>query len=128
MAGGLILPFATEYGGRRFAVIVGYGLSASFMLIIGTKATGLGPQSVVSKNVLIVFLCLWTAVYGGLIGASFPTIAPELYAMRLRTYGMASSAAVYEIFAFAAAFYTPYMLSDDYADMGTNVAYFYFGK
>lgn len=128
VAGGLVLPFAAEYGGRRFAVLLGYALAASFMLIIGTVATGLGPQSPVSKNVLITFLCLWTAVYGALIVASFPTIAPELYPVRLRTYGMASSAAVYETFAFAAAFYTPYMLSRDYGNMGTNVAYFYFGK
>ena len=128
VAGGVILPFATEYGGRRLAVLVGYGLAASFMLIIGTVATGLGSQNPVSKNVLIVFLCLWTTVYGGLIGASFPIIAPELYSTRLRTYGMASSAAVYEVFAFAAAFYTPYMLSKDYGNMGNNVAYFYFGK
>ena len=90
-------------------------------------SVGLGPQSPISKNVLVIFLCLWTAVYGGLIGASFPIIAPELYSMRLRTYGMASSAAVYELFAFAAAFYTPYMLSKDYGNMGNNVAYFYFG-
>ena len=98
------------------------------MLIIETVATGLGPQSAVSKDVLIVFLCLWMTVYSGSIGVSFPTIAPELYAMRLRTYGMANSAAVYETFAFAAAFYNPYMLSKDYGNMATNVAYFYSGK
>lgn len=128
VAGGAILPFVTEYGGRRLAVIVGYALAASCMLIIGTVATGLGPANDVAKNVLIVFLCLWTFIYGGLIGVSFPVIAPELYTVRLRTYGMASSATVYEIFAFAAAFYTPYMLNKSYGNMGTNVAYFYFGE
>ena len=127
VAGGVILPFVTEYGGRRFAVITGYCLAASCMLIIGTVATGLGASSSVAKNVLIVFLCLWTFIYGGLIGASFPVIAPEMYTVRLRTSGMASTATVYEIFAFAAAFYTPYMLNKQYGNMGTNVAYFYFG-
>lgn len=128
VAGGVVLPFVTEYGGRRVAVIVGYALAASCMLIIGTVANGLGSGSAVAKNVLIVFLCLWTFIYGALIGVSFPVIAPELYTVRLRTFGMASSATVYEIFAFAAAFYTPYMLNKSYGNMGTNVAYFYFGE
>ena len=98
------------------------------MLIIGTVSSGLGSTNAVAKNVLIVFLCLWTAVYAGFIGTSISTIAPEMHSVRLRTYGQACVVLVYEIFSFAAAFYTPYMLNVKYGNMGTNVAYFYVGK
>ncbi len=121
-------PWIVEYGGRRFSLLIGYTFMAIFMLIIAAVATGLGSKNSISKTVLIVFLCLWTFVYGACTGTSISTIAPEMHSVRLRTYGQACVSSVYETFSFAAAFYTPYMLSAKYGNMGTNVGYFYFGK
>lgn len=128
VAGGLFSPFIVEYGGRRFSLLVGYTFMAIFMLIIGAVATGLGSQSKIAQTTLVAFLCLWTVVYGGFIGTTTSTTAPEMHSVRLRTYGQACVAMIYEIFSFAAAFYSPYMLSAQYGNMGTNVGYFYFGK
>ena len=126
--GGLISPFIVEYIGRRFSLLVGYTTMAVFMLVISAVATGLGSTNSTAKTVLVVLLCLWTVIYGGFIGTSTSTIAPEMHSVRLRTYGQAVAAMVYEIFSFGSAFYTPYMLSAQYGNMGTNVGYFYFGE
>ncbi len=126
--GAMVAPWIVEYGGRRFSLLIGYTFMAIFMLIIAAVATGLGSKNSISKTVLIVFLCLWTFVYGACTGTSISTIAPEMHSVRLRTYGQACVSSVYETFSFAAAFYTPYMLSAKYGNMGTNVGYFYFGK
>ena len=126
--GGLFSPVILDYGGRRFSLVVGYSIMAASMLVIAAVSTGLGPASGAAKHVLIVFLCLWSAVYAGFIGPSISTIAPEMHSVRLRTYGQACSVLVYETFSFAAAFYTPYMLNVHNGNMGTNVGYFYFGK
>lgn len=56
----------------------------------------------------------------------FRLASAEMHSVRLRTYGQASSATVYQIFGFAATFWTPYMLQPQYGNWGTNVGYFYF--
>jgi hypothetical protein len=51
----------------------------------------------------------------------------EMHSIRLRTYGQANTTFIYNIFAFGASFWTPYMLNPAYGNMGANVGYFYFG-
>jgi SP family sugar:H+ symporter-like MFS transporter len=62
------------------------------------------------------------------VATCLSTSAPEMHSIRLRTYGQACAMMFSEIFSFAAAFYTPYILSPQYGNMGLNVGYFYFGK
>lgn len=127
--GGTFLgPWIVEYGGRRFAMLWGYAGMASCMLTFSAVSSGLGAQSQISKNVLVAFLCIWAFIVGGFIGPSVWIAAPEQHSVRLRTYGQANTVAFYEIFAFAAAFYSPYMINEAYGNMGYNVGYFYFGK
>jgi SP family sugar:H+ symporter-like MFS transporter len=121
-------PWIVEYGGRRFSMLTGYGCMASCMLIISAVASGLGSQGAVAKTVLVVFLCLWAVIFGAFIGTSVWIAAPEMHSVRLRTYGQACTTTFYQIFGFAASFYSPYMLSAQYGNMGLNVGYFYFGK
>lgn len=128
LIGSFPAPFIIEYGGRRISLLIGYTFMAVFMLIIAVVGTCLGSQSPVSKNVLVIFLCLWFFVYGSCVGTSISTTAPEMHSVRLRTFGHACVVTCYEIFSFGAAFYTPYMLSAQYGNMGSNVGYFYFGK
>lgn len=127
-AGGIPGPWIVEYGGRRFSMLTGYGGMAVCMLIISAVGTGLGSEGAVSKTVLVVFLCLWAVIFGAFIGTSVWIAAPEMHSVRLRTYGQASTTMFYQIFGFAASFYSPYMLSAKYGNMGLNVGYFYFGK
>ncbi|CAG8046945.1 unnamed protein product [Penicillium salamii] len=126
-AGSLIGPHALEYGGRRFSLLLGYTLMAACMLILASVSTGLGPSHPVAKNVVVVFLCLWSFVFGGFIGSGAWLSSAEMHSVRLRTYGQANTTCLYEIGSFGAAFWTPYMLHPDYGDMGANVGYFYFG-
>lgn len=128
LAGGLIAPWIIEHGGRRFALLWGYTFMAALMLVIAAIGTGLGATSPNVKTPFVVLLCLWTFFYGGFIGPGISTTAPEMHSIRLRTPGTAFVAMNYEIFSFAAAFYTPYMLGATYGNMGLNVGYFYFGK
>jgi SP family sugar:H+ symporter-like MFS transporter len=126
-AGTFIGPFTLDYGGRRWSMLVGYGGMAACMLIFSAVSTGLGSGSPTSKNVLVAFLCIWAFIFGGCIGSSVWLASAEMHSVRLRTYGQACTTMTYSAFAFACSFWTPYMLSASYGNMGTNVGYFYFG-
>jgi hypothetical protein len=126
-AGSIPGPLIIEYGGRRFAMLCGYVSMTVCMLIIAAVGSGLGSGSTESKTILLVFLCLWAFLFGAFIGTSVWIAAPEMHNIRLRTYGQASTTMVYQIFGFAASFYSPYMLSASYGNMGLNVGYFYAG-
>lgn len=127
LAGGLVAPWIVEYGGRRLSLLCGYTLMAILMLIIAAIGSGLGAKNEKVKTPFVVLLCLWTFVYGGFIGPSVSTSAPEMFSVRLRTTGTSFVMMMYEIFSFGSAFYTPYMLGAKYGNMGLNVGYFYFG-
>lgn len=126
-AGAFPGPFILEYGGRRFAMLFGYSLMALCMLIFSAVSTALGPTNPIAKNVLVAFLCIWAFVFGGCIGSSVWLASAEMHSVRLRTYGQANTTFFYQIFSFGATFWTPYMLSKDYGNMGTSIGYFYFG-
>ncbi|KAJ5317686.1 hypothetical protein PENANT_c004G08605 [Penicillium antarcticum] len=124
LGGSLLGPFIVEYGGRRVAIISGYIVMATCMLVLSSVNTVLGMDDS-AKIVIVVLLCLWAFVFGGTIAASANLSAVEMHSVSLRTYGQASTTILYGIFTFAAIFWTPYMLSPYYGDMGPNVGYFY---
>ncbi|KAJ5689450.1 mfs monosaccharide transporter protein [Penicillium macrosclerotiorum] len=125
--GACIGSIPLEYGGRRFSMLVGYSLMAICMLIFSSVATGLGADNPIAKHVVVAFVCIWAFVFGGFIGPSVWLASAEMHCLQLRTYGQANTTFCYEIFAFGATFWTPYMLNPEYGNMGTNVGYFYFG-
>lgn len=120
-------PLILDYGGRRFAMLAGYGLMAICMLIFSSVSTALGADDSSAQNVVVAFLCIWAFVFGGFIGSSVWLASAEVHSVRLRTYGQANTTFFYNIFAFGATFWTPYMLNPEYGNMGANVGYFYFG-
>jgi uncharacterized membrane protein YgcG len=126
-AGCLPGPLVVEYGGRRLAMLIGYTGMGLCMLTFASVAEGLGPATQAAKNVVVGFLCLWAFICGSCIGSSVFTASSEVHSLRLRTYGQACTIVVYEIFSFGALFYTPYMLSADYGNMGSRVGFFYAG-
>lgn len=126
-AGTLPGPLTPEYCGRRLSLLIGYVCMGTFMLIFSSVSTGLGATNPVAKNVVVVFLCLWAFTFGAFIGPNVWLSSTEMHSVSLRTYGQASTTAVFNIFNFGATFWTPYMLSPEYGNMGANVGYFYFG-
>ena len=124
--GSLCGPFVVEYWGRRASTLWGYGIMACCMLIFSVVSTCLGSDQV-SKDVLVAFLCIWDFTFGALIGSSSWLTSVEVHSVRLRTYGQSFASMVGEVMAFAASFWTPYMLGAGYGNMGTNVGYFYLG-
>lgn len=50
-----------------------------------------------------------------------------MHSVRLRTDGRANTTLFVQIASFGAAFWSPYMLSKGYGNMGTTVGYCYFG-
>ena len=126
-AGALVGPLVLEYGGRRFAMLYGYSAMAVCMLIFAVVSSCLGANNPSAQNVLVAFLCIWAFVFGGSAGPAAWLASAEMHSVRLRTYGQANTSFFYQIFAFAANFWTPYMLNKDYGNMGTNVGYFYLG-
>lgn len=127
LPGALMGPLIVEYLGRRLSQLIGYAFMGTFMLIIGAVNSGIGDATYVSRIVLVVFLCLWNCTYGGFISPSTWLIAAEVQSVRLRTYGQAFSMLMTFIFQFATLFYTPFMISPAYGNMGANIGYFYFG-
>ena len=127
LAGSIFSSFIIEYGGRRFAILVGLGGMGVSMLIFSAVSTGLGPTSHVAQRVVIAFVCIWAFIFGGFIGSSVWVASAEMHSVRLRTYGQAFTMTMYNIFAFGCTFWTPYMLNVNYGNMGANVGYFYFG-
>lgn len=126
-AGSFLGPFIVEYGGRRLAMLLGYTGMALCMLIFASVAEALGQASPIAKNVLIAFLCLYAFIFGSCIGTSVWTSSAKVHSIRLRTYGQACTTTFYQIFAFGASFYSPYMLSPKYGNMGTRLGCFYVG-
>jgi SP family sugar:H+ symporter-like MFS transporter len=127
LAGAPLGPPLVEYAGRRITLLVGYSIMAICMLIFSSISTALGQSNPVSKNVLVAFLCIWAFTFGGFVGSGGWVAASEMHSLRLRTYGQAFSIGIYNVFVFAASFWTPYMINPGYGNMGTNVGYFYFG-
>ncbi|KAJ5706999.1 mfs monosaccharide transporter protein [Penicillium malachiteum] len=125
--GAFLGPLALDYGGRRFSMLFGYAAMAACMLILSSVGTALGQHNPTSQTVIVVFLCIWAFVFGGFIGPSVWLSSAEMHSVRLRTYGQANTTFIYEIFSFGATFWTPYMLDEQYGNMGSNVGYFYFG-
>ncbi|KAJ5573591.1 uncharacterized protein N7459_008018 [Penicillium hispanicum] len=126
LGGSLLGPFVVEHGGRRLAILSGYGAMAACMLIFSSVSSALGSDTT-SKIVIVIFLCLWSFVFGGTIAPSAGLASVEMHSVSLRTYGQANSTIFYGIFSFGAVFWTPYMLDADYGNMGPNVGYFYAG-
>nr|POE70852.1 high-affinity glucose transporter ght2 [Quercus suber] len=126
-AGSIISPFMLEYGGRRFSLLIGYSIMASCMLILSAVSSGLGSGSLVSQQILVAFFCIWAFCFGSLISPSAWVSSAEMHSVYLRTYGQANTTICSSILGFAAQFWTPYMLSPAYGNLGTNVGYFYFG-
>lgn len=127
LGGAFVGPLVLDYGGRRFAMLYGYAAMAACMLILSAVSTALGQHNPISQAVVVVFLCIWAFVFGGFIGPSVWLASAEMHSVRMRTYGQANTTFLYEIFSFAATFWTPYMLNVKYGNMGSDVGYFYFG-
>lgn len=126
-AGSLIGGLTIEYGGRRWAMLVGYSILGSCMLIFSTVSTGLGASSHIAQRVLVACLCIWGFTFSGFIAPSGWIASTEMHNVRLRAHGQAFSVLLNSIAGFGATFWTPYMISKQYGNMGTNVGYFYFG-
>jgi MFS family permease len=128
-AGLLIGPFLMDLIGRRWTILTGYLGMMACMLIFATVSSGLGgtSSSKAVHDVLIVFLCLWSAFFGACIGSSQWLTSAEMHTIRHRAHAQAFVVFVTNIFVFGTNFWTPYMLNAKYGNMGTNVGYFYFG-
>ncbi|KAL4811669.1 hypothetical protein BDW67DRAFT_189460 [Aspergillus spinulosporus] len=96
------------------------------MLIFSSVTTGLGEDKGIAQDV-VLFLCIRAFSIGGFVEPSLWLASTEIHSIRLRTYGQANTTLLDEAFAFAAQYWTPYMLSVKHGNMGTNVGYFYFG-
>ncbi|KAK4500579.1 hypothetical protein PRZ48_008768 [Zasmidium cellare] len=126
VGGSLVAPFTLTVFGCRRSLITGFGVMSASMIVFSAVSTGLGSGHHTAQIVLVVCFCIWTFVLGSCVGASVWQLSVDMHTGRLRTYGQASTTITYQLFGFAAGFWTPYMLGVDYGDMGTNVGYFYF--
>lgn len=125
--GALVGPFVVENLGRRRGSLYGYFLLGSYMLIIGITYSSLGEKSRAMQVTLVTFICLWQATFNAFIASTTWIISAELHSVRLRTYGQAFVMGVVFIFQFGNAFWTPYMISAQYGNMGVNIVYYFFG-
>ena len=127
VAGGITAPLLVEVLGRRLSLLIGYTVMFCCMLILSAVSTGLGIANPVAQRVLVALFCIWGFVFSGFIGPSAWLISNEVQSVQMRTYAQPFCTMLGQTFAFAASFWTPYMLSSKYGNMGTNVGYFYAG-
>lgn len=127
LVGGICGPAIVEYGGRRFASLLGFAVMSVCMLIFSAVASGVGSATETARNTLIAFLCIWFFVYASCVASSHWLVAAEIHSVRLRGHGQASSVAVASVLTFASNFWTPYMINPTAGNLGTKVGYFYFG-
>jgi SP family sugar:H+ symporter-like MFS transporter len=102
LVGSFLGPFIVEYGGRRFALLCGYSVMASSMLIFSVVSSGIGAESPVSHIVLVAFLCIWSFAFGAFVSPSAWLASAEMHSVRLRTYGQANTTLLSSTFGFAA--------------------------
>ncbi|KAJ5145827.1 uncharacterized protein N7515_000391 [Penicillium bovifimosum] len=126
LGGSLFGPFVVEYAGRRMTILSGYVAMGLCMLILSSVSTALGMNKS-GEMVMVVFLCLWSFVFGATIAPSAGLTSVEMHSVPLRTFGQANTTIFFGIFSFGATFWTPYMLGPNYGNMGANVGYFYAG-
>lgn len=126
-AGSLFGGFIIEFIGRRRAMLVGFGFGGAVMLTFSAVSSGLGSTSEVARRVLVACLCIWGFSFSSCIAPSGWIGSTEMHTLRLRAHGQALAININSIFGFASQFWTPYMISPDYGNMGTNIGYFYFG-
>lgn len=100
---------------------------AASMLTFAAVASATSQSDPTTQKVLVVFLCVWSFTFGATSGPIAWVSSSEMHSIRMRTKGQSYAVGVYEVFSFGAAFWTPYMLSAEYGNMGTNVGYFYAG-
>lgn len=120
-------PVFLDFYGRRACLLTGYITMASAMLAIAVTGTVLGKQSYTGQVVCVAFLCGWAVLFGFFILPTFYIASCEMHSVRLRSYGQAFGGTIYQIFSFAAAFWSPYTLGAKYGNMGAKVGYLYFG-
>ena len=125
--GALLSPFFLEFGGRRLAMLCGYGGMATCLLISGATASGLGIKMESAQHVLISFLCIWFFIFSMCISPSAWLLQAEIHSVRLRTYGTSVAVFMANLFNFGTSFWTPYMINPAAGNWGTNTAYFYLG-
>lgn len=124
-AGALVGPPAVERLGRRVTMLSGYAGMATSMLVFAAVNTALGQTNAHAQRTVVAFICLWSFIFGASVGPTAWVASPEMHSVRLRTYGQAFSIAAYQTFSFAASFWSPYMIGEEYGNMGTAVGYFY---
>ncbi|KEF59787.1 uncharacterized protein A1O9_04635 [Exophiala aquamarina CBS 119918] len=126
-AGSLLSGFTVEYFGRRLSLLLGLSIMGASMLIFSAVSSGLGTHAKVTQNVLVAFLCIWCFTFASTASPALWVASAEMHSVRLRMHGQALSLFCNSVFAFAASFWTPYMINPEHGNMGTNVGYFYFG-
>ena len=100
---------------------------ATCALVFASVSSGLGSSTKAAQRVLVAFLCLWEFMFGACLTTGMWITSVEMHPLRLRTYGQAFAIAINNVFQFACAFWTPYMINAEYRNMGTNIGYFYMG-
>lgn len=127
VAGLALAPFLMERLGRRINFMVGYSMMALCMLAIAVTGSILGDANYTAHIVCTVFLCLWCLCFSCFPAPCIWVASAEMHSVPLRSHGQAFAATLYQLFSFAAAFWSPYTLDKNHGNMGTSVGYIYFG-
>lgn len=113
-----------NYFGRRTLLLWGSAICGICMFGFAGVAESKSPHA---APVLIMFICLFVTVYSATWGSVCPIVLGEIPSNRLRAKSVALSLATAWAWALVVIVCVPYLLSPEYANLGTRLG-FVFGS
>lgn len=116
--------WSIERLGRRPLLIwgaLGMLVSQFIIAIVGTVALGLYSTTIV----LIVFICIYIFLFASTWGPVCWTVCGEIYPLAIRSKAVAICTASNWLWNFIIGYITPYLVDEEYANLGPKVFYIF---
>jgi MFS transporter, SP family, sugar:H+ symporter len=126
IAGPLLAFIVVRKIGRRPLLIGGAAVCGFCMLAFASVAQG-APNSPAAAKCLITFICIFFFTYAGTWGSVGPVVMGEVPSNRLRSKSVSIALSFAWVFCLAIICSIPYLLSPEYANLGTKLG-FVFGS
>jgi SP family sugar:H+ symporter-like MFS transporter len=110
--------------GRRRLLIVGAAVCGFCMLAFATIAKAV-PNSTAAAKSLTAFICIFCFTYAGTWGSIGPVVLGEVPSNRLRSKTVSIALSFSWVVCLAVICSVPYLLSADYANLGTEVGFIF---
>ncbi|KAK4225298.1 general substrate transporter [Podospora fimiseda] len=113
--------------GRRMTLMMGALTQGLSMLGMAVVATVVRPKTVLSRDLLVTFVCLFYFAYDAFVGAASYPVATEVVSTRLRSYTVGSAISLGYLLAWVTGFASPFFINPESLNWGAKYAYIWTG-